>query len=252
MKRHGKDFSGKVTPLFETMMAQPQEDMGKDSEIPTDSHHTPTVTQPSTSSQPQQKHKFKKSKKRIIEVPQLSDSTYDVADEHVITTSNDPLLSGEDRLKLTELMELCTQLQSRGRMIDDLDADKGFALVDETQGRNDQDMFDTSILDDEEVVAEKEVSTADPVPTAEERLVRQKKEEANIALIESQDNTQAMTDANYELAVRLQEEKKGELTIEEKSRLFVELIDKRKKYFARCWVKFVINPYNLSTASFWS
>nr|GFA24392.1 hypothetical protein [Tanacetum cinerariifolium] len=76
MKRQGKDFSGKVTPLFETMMKQ-------------------------------------KSKKRITEVPQLSDSTHDVADEHVTTTSNDPLLNGKDILKLTDLMNLCTQLQSR-------------------------------------------------------------------------------------------------------------------------------------------
>nr|GFA21571.1 hypothetical protein [Tanacetum cinerariifolium] len=29
MKREGKDFSGKVTPLFETMMVQAPEDMGK-------------------------------------------------------------------------------------------------------------------------------------------------------------------------------------------------------------------------------
>nr|GEZ28176.1 hypothetical protein [Tanacetum cinerariifolium] len=53
-------------------------------------------------------------------------------------------------------------------MIADLDVDQGDALVDETRGRNDQDMFDTSIFDDEEViaeevVAEKEVSTVDPV-----------------------------------------------------------------------------------------
>nr|GEY29608.1 reverse transcriptase domain-containing protein [Tanacetum cinerariifolium] len=34
-------------------------------------------------------------------------------DEHVTTTSNDPLLSGEDKLKLTKLMELYTKLQSR-------------------------------------------------------------------------------------------------------------------------------------------
>nr|GEU88950.1 ribonuclease H-like domain-containing protein [Tanacetum cinerariifolium] len=34
--------------------------------------------------------------------------------------------------------------------------------------RNDQDMFDTSILDDKEVVAEKEVSTVDPVSTVGE------------------------------------------------------------------------------------
>nr|GEV75905.1 hypothetical protein [Tanacetum cinerariifolium]GEV77875.1 hypothetical protein [Tanacetum cinerariifolium] len=37
----------------------------------------------------------------------------DFSDEHVTTTSNDLLLSGEDRLKLTELMKLCTQLQLR-------------------------------------------------------------------------------------------------------------------------------------------
>nr|GEV89122.1 hypothetical protein [Tanacetum cinerariifolium] len=285
IKRQGKDFSGKVTPLFETMMVQPQEDMGEDSEIPTDSHHTPTVTKPSTSSQPQQKQKSKKSKTKITKVSQLSDSTHDVADEHVITTSNDPLLSGEDRLKLTELMELCTQLQSRvlalettksdqaleirslkrrvkklekkvskkthklkrlyktrvesskdaglgnqedaskqGRMIADPDADEGIALVDETQQRNDQDMFDTSIFDDEEVVADKEVSTADPVTTAGE-VVTTTGVEVSIAT------------ADYELAARLQEEEREELTIEEKSRLFVELVDKRKKHSARLRAK---------------
>nr|GEZ84680.1 hypothetical protein [Tanacetum cinerariifolium] len=53
------------------------------------------------------------------------------------------------------------------RRIEDLDANDGVALVDETKGRNDQDMFDTSIFDDEEV-AEKDVSTADPVTTAGE------------------------------------------------------------------------------------
>nr|GFB44239.1 hypothetical protein [Tanacetum cinerariifolium] len=58
------------------------------------------------------KQKSKKSKKRITKVPHLSESTYDVADEHVTITSND-LLSGEDRMKLTKLIELYTQLQSR-------------------------------------------------------------------------------------------------------------------------------------------
>ncbi|GKF84958.1 hypothetical protein Tco_0249856, partial [Tanacetum coccineum] len=37
----------------------------------------------------------------------------DVADENVPTYSNDLLLSGEDRLKLNELMELCTNLSQR-------------------------------------------------------------------------------------------------------------------------------------------
>nr|GEX98867.1 hypothetical protein [Tanacetum cinerariifolium] len=38
VKREGKDFSGKVTPLFETMIVQAPEDMGEDSKLPTDSH----------------------------------------------------------------------------------------------------------------------------------------------------------------------------------------------------------------------
>nr|GEW23660.1 hypothetical protein [Tanacetum cinerariifolium] len=47
------------------------------------------------------------------------------------------------------------------------------------------------------------------------------------------DNVQAMIDTDYELAARLQEEEQGELTIKEKSRLFVELMDKRKKHFTK-------------------
>nr|GEV97650.1 putative ribonuclease H-like domain-containing protein [Tanacetum cinerariifolium] len=50
-----------------------------------------------------------------------------------------------------------------GRMIDDLDADEGVALVDETQGRNDQDMFDTSILDDDDEVVAEEVDDEEVV-----------------------------------------------------------------------------------------
>ncbi|GJX24272.1 putative ribonuclease H-like domain-containing protein [Tanacetum coccineum] len=59
------------------------------------------------------KQKSRKSKKKNTEVPQPSSSTGDVPDENVPTTSNDPLLSGEDRLKLTELMDLCTNLQKK-------------------------------------------------------------------------------------------------------------------------------------------
>ncbi|GJS52925.1 retrovirus-related pol polyprotein from transposon TNT 1-94 [Tanacetum coccineum] len=69
----------------------------------------------------------------------------------------------------------------QGRQIDDIDKDAEITLVNETQGRyGDEEMFDTGVLDDEEVfaghdmaekvvnVAKKEVSTADPVTTAGE------------------------------------------------------------------------------------
>ncbi|GJZ36735.1 hypothetical protein Tco_0582926, partial [Tanacetum coccineum] len=231
MRRQGKDFSGRETSLFPTMMVQAQEEMGEGSTMPTDPHHTPIITQPS-SSQPQRKQKSKRLKEKDTQAPQSSvpsDPT-NIADEAV---------TEEPSMQLKELMDFCTKLQQRvldleniktaqaqeitslkkrvkklekkegsrthmlkilykvgrsrrvessdeaslgdqedaskqGRKIDDIDADAGITLVDETQGRHDDDlMFDTSVLNDEEVfagqdMAEKEVSTTDPVTTAGE------------------------------------------------------------------------------------
>ncbi|GKE19870.1 hypothetical protein Tco_1431382, partial [Tanacetum coccineum] len=117
MKRVGKGFSRAVTPLFPTMMVQAQEEIGEGSANPTDPHHTPIITQPSTS-QPQKKQKLRNPKRKYIEIPQSSGPTEPIADEtaneeNVPTHSNDPLLSGEDRLKLEELMTLCTNLHNR-------------------------------------------------------------------------------------------------------------------------------------------
>ncbi|GKB91707.1 hypothetical protein Tco_0963979 [Tanacetum coccineum] len=188
IKREGKDFSGRVTPLFATMMVQDTQDEGIDS------------------------------------VPHPSDSTADVPNEESVPThSNDPLLSGEDRLKPTDLMNMCTKLSERvidleytksvqaqeitnlklrvkklekkaglrthkfkrlykvgvtrrvvysddksldaqedasnqGKSIEDIDKDVEVSLVDETQGRlDDAKMFDTNVLFGNEVFAENDM-----------------------------------------------------------------------------------------------
>ncbi|GJW64862.1 hypothetical protein Tco_0116746 [Tanacetum coccineum] len=64
----------------------------------------------------------------------------------------------------------------------------------------------------------------------EERLAREREKDANIA---EWDNVQAMIDADYEVAARLQAQEQEELTIEERSKRCVELMDKRKKHFVR-------------------
>ncbi|GJU72724.1 hypothetical protein Tco_1264129 [Tanacetum coccineum] len=187
MRRVGKGFSGRETPLFQTMVVQHQEEMGEGLANPSDPHHTPTIIQPSTS-QPQKKQKPRRPKRNDTKISQSSGPIHNVADEAVneemddsleraATTatsfdaeqekgninktqskatpnepsslgtssgcgprhqetmgdiiaqtrpenvskhSNDPLLargntlrSGEDRLKLEELMEFCTKLQQR-------------------------------------------------------------------------------------------------------------------------------------------
>ncbi|GKD41481.1 hypothetical protein Tco_1261688, partial [Tanacetum coccineum] len=65
-----------------------------------------------------------------------------------------------------------------------------------------------------------------------EKLPRKQEEEANIALIESWENTQAMMEADRLRAERLQTRESGELADEEKGKLFMELIEKRRKHFA--------------------
>ncbi|GJW04373.1 hypothetical protein Tco_1563229 [Tanacetum coccineum] len=467
MKRVGKGFSRRETPLFPTMVVQNQAEMGEGSAIPTDPHHTPTIIQPSTS-QPQKKQRSRRPKRKDTEVPQPSGPTTNVADEAVYeerddsleraaTTatgldaeqdrgninktqskatpnepsspgtssgggprrqetmgdtiaqtrsenvskfSNDPLLargntlrSGEDRLKLQELMELCTNLQNRvidlektktaqaqeitslklrvkklekkggsrthklkrlykGRKIDDIDKDAEITLVDETQGRYGDDiMFDVSDLAGEEVfVVEPEVTIKDvnlsvdevtlaqalaalksakvqekanvveepsesitttptlttttaattitavstrprakglviheeeqaTTPTVssqqpsqlkvqdkgkgkmeepekpmkkkelirldeeiasklqaefdeEVRLAREKAKKEEEANIVAWDNVQAMIDVDYQMAQQMQAEEQEELSIEEKSKLFVQLLEARKKHFA--------------------
>ncbi|GJZ89047.1 hypothetical protein Tco_0660829 [Tanacetum coccineum] len=112
MKREGKDFFRRVTPLFATMMVQANQKEGEDTYIPINSQQTPITTQPSTSKL--QKKQSRRKQEKNTEVPHPSDSTADVPnEEHVPTHSNDPLLSGEDRMKLTKLMNMCTKLSER-------------------------------------------------------------------------------------------------------------------------------------------
>ncbi|GJY01312.1 hypothetical protein Tco_0359464 [Tanacetum coccineum] len=264
-KKQGKDFSGRDTSLFPTMIVQAQE-----------------------------------------QVEPITDDTENVAS--VPTHSNDPLLSGEDRLKLNELIELCTSLSQRvldlektktsqaakitelkkrvkklegkrkskppgmkrlfkigrsaqvvssedeslgdqedaskqGRKIANIDADVEVTLINETQGRNNEEMFDTGILDGEEVFAEqdvvkKEVSIAEVAIdsatttfidelTLTQTLIEIKAAKPKAVTTAATTTTTAVTrpkargvvvqEPNYELAARLQAEEQEELTIEERT-----------------------------------
>ncbi|GJW31682.1 putative ribonuclease H-like domain-containing protein [Tanacetum coccineum] len=65
----------------------------------------------------------------------------------------------------------------------------------------------------------------------DERLAREK-DEANVALTEEWNDIQAKINGNYQLAQRLQAQEKEELTDAEKARLFVQLLEQRRKHFA--------------------
>ncbi|GJV22556.1 hypothetical protein Tco_1371576 [Tanacetum coccineum] len=167
--------------------------------MPTDPHHTPTIIQPSTS-QPQLKQRSRRPKRKDTEfgkgattatsleaeqdsgniIKTQSKATPNEVGSQGTTSGGGPrsarMISSDDA-SLGDQEDASKQ----GRKIDDIDKDVEITLVDETQGRYGDDlMFDTCVLDDEEVfagqdmaekeinVAEKEVSTADPVTTAGE------------------------------------------------------------------------------------
>ncbi|GJZ37865.1 hypothetical protein Tco_0584056 [Tanacetum coccineum] len=168
-QRVGKGFSGRVTPLFPTMVVQNQSELGEGSTMPTDPYHTPTIIESST--QPQKTQKPRKPKRKDTQVPQPSGPTEHVADKAVYKELGDSLVraattassleadqdngntlpSDEDRLKVNELMELCTNLQKKGRRIIAIDVDEDITLVN-VQDDADNEMFDVNALDGEEVI----------------------------------------------------------------------------------------------------
>ncbi|GKD64514.1 hypothetical protein Tco_1306622, partial [Tanacetum coccineum] len=128
----GKGFSGRETPLFPTMVVQNQAEMGEDSAILTDPHHTPTIIQPSTS-QPQNKQRSRRPKRKDTEVG---------GSARIVSSNEANLGDQEDASK-------------QGRKINDIDKDAEITLVDKTQGRYGDDiMFDVSDIAGEEVKAQ--------------------------------------------------------------------------------------------------
>ncbi|GJZ69063.1 hypothetical protein Tco_0632613 [Tanacetum coccineum] len=106
MRRQGKDFSGTVTPLFATMLIQPQADVGEDETV----------------------HKERgDNMERVATTAASLDAEQDngnIIRTQSMATLNEPIPqgtglgvnttgSGEDRLKIMELMEICTKLSDR-------------------------------------------------------------------------------------------------------------------------------------------
>nr|GEV11126.1 putative ribonuclease H-like domain-containing protein [Tanacetum cinerariifolium] len=162
------------------MMVQAPKEVGK---IPTNTHDTSILTQPS-SSQPQKKHKSRRKQRKETKVPHTKLQT----EEHIPTPSHDPLptkikklkkrvkkLKGKKKrthgLKRLYKVRLSARVESseeeKGRMndedlfgVNDLDGDE--VIVDVTAGKN---------VEQDATVAEKEVSvTADEVVTTAESV----------------------------------------------------------------------------------
>ncbi|GJT98434.1 putative ribonuclease H-like domain-containing protein [Tanacetum coccineum] len=169
IKRDEKGFSGRITPLFQTMMVQAPEDMGEDLAAPTDSYSTPIITQPS-SSKPQKKQSRRKQMKDSGPTKPIPDEAtneeHKVLDlEEAKTAQAKEIASLKKRVKQLEKRKKSRTSRlkrlRKERKIADLDDDAEVTLTDETQKRNDEDlMFDTDVLNGVEVFEEPIVSAA--------------------------------------------------------------------------------------------
>ncbi|GJU06679.1 hypothetical protein Tco_1123109 [Tanacetum coccineum] len=191
--RQGKDFS-RGKPLILPWWFKLKRTWVNSSAMPTDPHHTPIITQPS-SSQPQRKQKSRRSKRKENGVPQPSDPT-NVADETV---------NKEPSMQLNELMDFYTKLQQRvldleiqrllklrrlqGRKIHDIDVDEDITL----ENVHDAEMFDVNDLDGDEMVVENEVvaKKKDDEVNVVEEVVSSAEETVNAAIITEDEITLA-------------------------------------------------------------
>ncbi|GJY00596.1 hypothetical protein Tco_0357614 [Tanacetum coccineum] len=112
MKRKGKGFSRRITPLFQTIMVQALEYMGKDSAAPTDSYSTPIITQP-LSSKPQKKKSKRKQMKDSGSTEPIPDKATN--DEPISTPSCDPPQSAKtaQAKEIASLKKIVKQLEKR-------------------------------------------------------------------------------------------------------------------------------------------
>nr|GEY63685.1 hypothetical protein [Tanacetum cinerariifolium] len=205
MKRVGKGFSRRDTPLFPTKIVQAQEDMGEDeavNEEMNDSLERAAATATSLDEEQDRGYIFKTQSKATPDEP----------------GSQGTSLGGGPR-----------------RRIADIDANEDITLV----STHDEQMFDVDQdlggeeLDEE--VALKLQAELQAEFKKEKRLAGERAHqelEANIALIESWDDVQAKINADYQLAERLQAKEQQELNDEEKAKLFMQLMEKRRKFFA--------------------
>nr|GEU90672.1 retrovirus-related Pol polyprotein from transposon TNT 1-94 [Tanacetum cinerariifolium] len=249
MKRVGKDFSGRVTHLFPTMMVQAQEEMGEGTDVSTDPQHTHLILLSSTS-QPSRKQKSRKTKRKDTKVvvpgatkPWGIPLLIQEDELKRIMTAQQTKIDGLERrvkklekkqrsrtykLKILYKVGLTVRVISssddeglgeedaskHGRIIDDLDADEDITLV------NDQECL--------MLIRIYKVSAAAITVTIDDITLAKALED----LKTSKPKIRGIIIRDHEKPKRMQAEEQQELNEDEKAKLFMELLEKRRKFFA--------------------
>nr|GEX89417.1 retrovirus-related Pol polyprotein from transposon TNT 1-94 [Tanacetum cinerariifolium] len=171
--------------------------------------------------------------------------------------------SGEDSLKLTELMELCTKLQQidleTTKTTQEMEIKSLKKIVKKLKRRKKsrthglKRLYKVGLsarvessadkgLGEEDASKQERIADIDAneditlVSTHDEQMFDVDQdlggEELFVAQQDEKDDVQAKIDVDYQLAERLQAEEQQELNDEGKAKLFMQLLEKRRKFFA--------------------
>nr|GEV87740.1 hypothetical protein [Tanacetum cinerariifolium] len=187
-KREGKDFSGKVTPLFATMMKKQKSrrKQRKEIKVPSPSSEIPNEKSVPTTSNDLLPSAKTAQAKRIASLKKRVKKLEHKRKSRTLGLKRLRKVGSARRVESSTEASLGDQedASKQERMIDNINQDVEITLVDDTRGRmNEEDIFGVNDLDGDEVVVdvsasekveqsikviEKEVSTVDPVTTAGE------------------------------------------------------------------------------------
>nr|GEU42739.1 hypothetical protein [Tanacetum cinerariifolium] len=216
MKRVGRDFSGKITPLFPTMIVQAQEEIGEGFTDPTDPHHTPTITQPSTS-KPRRNKSLESQRDRTLRKLSLVCNEQD--DTSMFDVDKD--LQGEEVVVEKEVAGKDSAIEE----VNAVSIATSVTAITTTAAT-------TPIIFMDEITLAKALIEIKTSKVQDKGERARQEEEANSALIETWEDIQAKVDVDYQLAERLQAEEQEQLTDAKKAKLFMDFIEKRRKFFA--------------------
>ncbi|GKC18309.1 hypothetical protein Tco_1020459 [Tanacetum coccineum] len=169
MKREGKDFSRRVTPLFDTMLVQASEEVAEVAQDETVQEES--VPTPSNDPLPSSEDSMQLNDLMLL-CSQLQKQVLDL--EKAKSDQAIEIASLKKRVdKLEKRRKFRTYIH--GRRIEDIDADADVTLVNETQERQDEDlMFDTRVLDGDEMFVDATTNSAAPtIPTTVEETLAQ-------------------------------------------------------------------------------
>ncbi|GJR68859.1 retrovirus-related pol polyprotein from transposon TNT 1-94 [Tanacetum coccineum] len=266
MKRAGKGFSGRVTPLFPTMVVHNQEEMGKvdeaiNEEMDDSLERDATIVTSLDAEQASGNINKTQSRATLNEPSSIETSSGNtltaIDDDEDITLVNDQIdvdaeMFDVDTLTSDEVLaEQVVVAKDVNLSVDEVTLAQALAALkskttissQQPSQANVQDKGKGKIIEPEKPMKKKELIRLDEEIVSklqaefdeEVRLTKEKAEkeqEENVSLTEEWDDIQAKIKADHELAQRLQAQEQEELSIAKKATLFVKLLEKRRKHFA--------------------